>query len=112
MNNDNKKYPTPRGASATAAKRKYNEKKYDRFELSLPKGMKEKIDEVAKATGHGSRRAFILAIIEEKYEQVLGKKLSLEEPEPINDVPPGLEGMLNVPDDTSGYFSEDDDLPF
>lgn len=27
-------------------------------------------------------------------------------------IPEGLEGMLNVPDDVSGYFSEDDDLPF
>lgn len=79
MENKNKKYPTPRGASATAAKRKYNAKAYDRFELSLPKGMKEKIDEVAETLGYKSRRSFILDIIAEKYEQVMGKKMALED---------------------------------
>lgn len=78
MDNKNKKYPTPRGVSATAAKRKYNSKAYDRFELSLPKGMKEKIDEVAEALGYKSRRSFILDIIAEKYEQVMGRKMMPE----------------------------------
>ena len=77
MDNENKKYPTPRGASATAAKRKYNSKNYERFELPLPRGMKEKIDEVAAAAGYDSKRSFIISIIEEKYEQVLGKPLIL-----------------------------------
>ena len=36
---DEKKYPTPRGAAATAAKKKYRDKAYDRMELALPKGM-------------------------------------------------------------------------
>ena len=78
MEKENKKFPTPRGASATAAKRKYNSKAYDRFELSLPKGMKEKIDEVAETLGYKSRRSFILDIISEKYEQVMGKEMVLE----------------------------------
>lgn len=78
MENEEKKYPTPRGASATAAKRKYNAKAYDRFELSLPKGMKEKIDEVAEVLGYKSRRSFVLDIITEKYEQVMGHEMELE----------------------------------
>lgn len=89
MEKEEKKYPTPRGSAATAAKRKYNAKAYDRFELSLPKGMREKIDEVAEALGYKSRRSFILDIITEKYEQVMGKEMILDSQK--NDVLPESE---------------------
>lgn len=84
MNDEKQKFPTPRGQSATNAKRKYNEKKYERFELSLPKGMKEKIDEAAKAAGYDSKRSFLLAMITEKYEQVMGKPMEITPPEQEN----------------------------
>lgn len=112
MANEEKKYPTPRGAAATATKRKYNSKAYDRFELSLPKGMKEKIDEVAEVLGYKSRRSFVLDIIAEKYEQVMGKELELSQSKKYNDIPPGLEGMIDFhPEEIEDSF-DDDDLPF
>lgn len=77
MVDEKQKYPTPRGQAATNAKRRYNETKYDRFELSLPKGMKEKIDEAAKKSGYKSRRSFILACITEKYEKIIGQPLEI-----------------------------------
>ena len=39
MAEEKKKYPTPRGAAATAAKNKYRAGNYDRMELAVPKGM-------------------------------------------------------------------------
>lgn len=109
MDNENKKYPTPRGASATAAKRKYNSKTYDRFELSLPKGMKEKIDEVAEVLGYKSRRSFILDIIAEKYEQIMGKEMVLEQPKDNNSK------EVKDPDPLAKYLTgtwNDDEPPF
>lgn len=42
---------TPRGKSATAAKRKYNEKAYDRIYPMVHKGKKETYIAAAKAAG-------------------------------------------------------------
>ena len=42
-----KKYPTPRGKAANAAKTKYNKAHYDRVELKVPKGMKDVIKDIA-----------------------------------------------------------------
>lgn len=84
MAEEKQQYPIPRGRPATNAKRKYNEKKYERFELSLPKGMKEKIDEAARAAGYDSKRSFLLAIIAEKYEQIMGKPMEITPPEQEN----------------------------
>lgn len=36
------------GKTSTASKRKYNEKAYDRINIVVPKGMKEKYQEAAK----------------------------------------------------------------
>ena len=39
---------------------------YDRIHLTVPKGMKQKINDAAKRQGYPSTRAFILDAIEEK----------------------------------------------
>ena len=60
----------------TTASNKYNAKAYDRFELPLPKGMKEKIDEVSVMLGYKSRRSFILDLINiygVSYETIFGE---------------------------------------
>lgn len=125
--NDNRKYPTPRGVSATSAKRKYNAKAYDRFELSLPKGMKEKIDEVSEILGYKSRRSFILDLIKDKYKDVMGKEMIIEETNvdkersksdfedlkkllESDDIPEKYKALMIPPDDTDD--DDDEDLPF
>jgi len=45
------KFETPRGAAATEAKRKYNEKSYDRIYPMVHKGKKEIYLSAAKAAG-------------------------------------------------------------
>lgn len=45
------KYETPRGQSATDAKRKYNEKNYDRIYPMVKKGKKEIYLAAAQAAG-------------------------------------------------------------
>lgn len=45
------KFETPRGAAATEAKRKYNEKSYDRIYPMVHKGKKEVYLAAAKAAG-------------------------------------------------------------
>lgn len=45
------KYETPRGSAATDAKRKYNEKAYDRIYPMVHKGKKEIYIAAAKAAG-------------------------------------------------------------
>ena len=63
MEEQEKKWAIPRGHAATVAKNKYREKKYDRAELSLPRGMKTAIKEAVK----------------EKYMNDTGKKLKWED---------------------------------
>ncbi len=45
------KYDTPRGAAATEAKRKYNEKAYDRLYPMVHKGKKDVYIAAAKSAG-------------------------------------------------------------
>ena len=45
---------------------KWDKENYDRVYLTVPKGMKQEIDEFAKANGHESMRAFIIEAIKEK----------------------------------------------
>ncbi len=45
------KYETPRGKSATEAKRRYNEKAYDRIYPAIKKGKKEIYIAAAQAAG-------------------------------------------------------------
>lgn len=49
------KYQTPRGQSATDAKRKYNEQNYDRVYLVVRKGKKAVYQAAAKAAGMSLR---------------------------------------------------------
>lgn len=46
----------------------YNRETYDQIQLRAPKGMKERMEEAARAAGV-SRQAFILNAIEEKLDQ-------------------------------------------
>lgn len=45
---------------------KWDKENYDRVYLTVPKGMKQEIDEVARSQGYESMRAFILDAINEK----------------------------------------------
>lgn len=63
---EKKSYPTPRGSSATKAKAKYNAKAYDQMMVNVPKGMRSKIDDAAKALGYASRNELIIAALREK----------------------------------------------
>ena len=45
---------------------KWDKENYDRVYLTVPKGMKQEIDEVARSQGYESMRAFILEAIKEK----------------------------------------------
>lgn len=57
------------GSAATRAKNKYNEKAYDRFFVTLPKGEKMNIDTYVKEKGYKSRNEFVVAAIREKMEK-------------------------------------------
>ena len=45
---------------------KWDKENYDRVYLTVPKGVKQEIDEIAKANGYDSMRAFIIEAIKEK----------------------------------------------
>ena len=45
---------------------KWDAENYDRVYLTVPKGMKQEIDEFAKANGYESMRSFIIDAIKEK----------------------------------------------
>lgn len=57
----------------------YNKKKYDRINLNMPKGKKEKIEEAAAAAGMKIGE-FINAAIDEKIER---QAAGAEEPDPV-----------------------------
>ena len=67
-----KKY-IPRGPAATVAKNKYRDSNYDRMELAVPKGMKARIKEIAKAQGYSSQNNYV---VEEKYKRDTGEELT------------------------------------
>lgn len=73
-----KKWAIPRGHAATVAKNKYREKKYDRAELSLPRGMKAAIKEAAKEQGL-TFNGYVVEAVKEKYMNGTGKKLKWED---------------------------------
>lgn len=62
------------GSFATQAKARYNLKKYDRFLITTPKGMKDDIDYVFSKLGYKSRNDFILSVLREKMQEVLDGK--------------------------------------
>ena len=51
------------GKTSAASKNKYNAKAYDRINLTVPKGYKDRISEIAKANGE-SVNGFIKRAIE------------------------------------------------
>ena len=84
MENEKKKYPTPRGPAATMAKNKYRDKTYDRMELAMPKGTKQNIQEAVKALGYRSVNQFVERAVIEKYESEMGKPWEITPPEERN----------------------------
>ena len=54
-----------RKQSATMAKNRYRDKKYDRIEICVPKGMKETIGAAAEMSGQ-TRNNYILSAVIEK----------------------------------------------
>ncbi len=62
------KYQTPRGPAATAAKNKYRDSNYDRAELALPKGMKEKVKQLAKRKGQ-SFNEYVCEAVKDRAER-------------------------------------------
>lgn len=56
------------GKAATKAKNKYNEANYDRINVSVPKGKKEKIKEYAESKGE-SVNGFINRAIDKAMEE-------------------------------------------
>lgn len=66
------KYETPRGAAATNAKRKYNEKTYDRIYPMVQKGKKALYQKAAEAGGFGSLNDFIESAADERAAAILG----------------------------------------
>lgn len=81
MENEKKKYPIIRTPAATAAKNKYRDKTYDRIELAMPKGTKQKIQEAVKALGYRSVNHFVERAVIEKYESEMGKTWEITPPE-------------------------------
>lgn len=75
MAEEKKKYPTPRGAAATAAKNKYRDGNYDRMELAVPKGMKEAVRAAAQA-GYASFNSYIVAAVREKFLRDTGEEMT------------------------------------
>lgn len=78
---DEKKYPTPRGAAATAVKKKYRDKAYDRMELALPKGMKARMREAIERAGYTSFNAYVADAVREKYARDMGEEMELDKGE-------------------------------
>lgn len=75
---DEKKYPTPRGAAATAAKNKYKAKNYDRMELAVPKGMKQALRDAAAKAGYTSFNSYIVDAVKEKFMRDTGREMTWE----------------------------------
>ena len=55
--------------ASTRAKRKYNEKTYDRFTMNIKKGRKDELKTIADGQGL-SLNAFILTAIDEKIDRL------------------------------------------
>lgn len=55
--------------ASTRAKRKYNEKNYDRLTMNIKKGRKDELKTIADGQGL-SLNAFILAAIDEKIDRL------------------------------------------
>lgn len=62
------------GNFATQAKARYNSKKYDRFLITVPKGMKDDIDYAFSELGYKSRNDFILSALKKEMQEILERK--------------------------------------
>lgn len=72
-----KKSTIPRGPAATAAKNKYRDNNYDRAELAMPKGMKEKVKQLAKQAGQ-SFNEYVCEAVKDRAERDTGGKIEWE----------------------------------
>lgn len=72
---EEKRWATPRGEAATAAKNKYRDNNYDRMELAVPKGMKARITEIAVEQGYSSKNNYVVEAVKEKYQRDTGEEL-------------------------------------
>lgn len=64
------------GKTSTASKQKYNEKAYDRINLTVKKGMKQSLQEVAKESGE-SINGYIKTAIQSRYKADTGNDIDL-----------------------------------
>lgn len=65
--------------SSTKAKRKYNEKAYDRLTMNIKKGRKDELKTIAEQQGQ-SLNAFVLSAIDEKIERLdQSRQVNLDE---------------------------------
>ena len=64
----------PLSEAKKKANRKWNDKNYERLNLSVPLGMNEQIKQAAKAQGYQSKRAFCIDALVEKINNQRGKE--------------------------------------
>lgn len=64
------------GKTSTASKQKYNEKAYDRINLTVKKGMKQSLQEAAKESGE-SINGYIKTAIQSRYKADTGEEIDL-----------------------------------
>ncbi len=64
------------GKTSTASKQKYNEKAYDRINLTVKKGMKQSLQEAAKESGE-SINGYIKTAIQSRYKADTGNDIDL-----------------------------------
>lgn len=64
------------GKTSTASKQKYNEKAYDRINLTVKKGMKQSLQEAAKESGE-SINGYIKTAIQSRYKADTGNEIDL-----------------------------------
>lgn len=64
------------GKTSTTSKQKYNEKAYDRINLTVKKGMKQSLQEVAKESGE-SINGYIKTAIQSRYKADTGIDIEL-----------------------------------
>lgn len=62
--------------ASTRAKRKYNEKAYDRLTMNIKKGRKDEIKTIAEQQGQ-SLNAFVLSAIDEKIERLESEVINM-----------------------------------
>lgn len=64
------------GKTSTASKQKYNEKAYDRVALSVKKGTKQMLQDVAKSKGE-SINGYIKNAVQKQYKDDTGEEIEL-----------------------------------